>query len=569
MAFLLALMLVTSIVEMVSVGAMFPFLLVLNKAEGLLQEPRLQKVFWLLQVDTTERLMLVLAMGFIVALGVANGLRLLNFNMQLKLAAAIAADISSQVYENTLYQPYSFHVMQNSSDLIQTVTSDIDRLTNHVLISSLAFLTNALVIPALIFTLVLIDWWVAIAAALILGTAYILIFRTSQRLLRRNSVLFTEAGQHKVKLVQEGIGSIRQILLDHAQPFFQHSYRRDEQVLRRASVKNRIIAQSPLYIIEFIAMGSIVLLALSLGRGEDFSQVVPVLGSFALGGKRLVQALQQLFSALAQIQGARSSLDRVLVTLKRPIDPLMQLPLLQPLELERELKLQGVWFRYDQESDWVLRNLDLTIAARTTVGLVGSSGSGKSTTADLILGLLTPEQGQILVDDVPLTGERLKRWRGEVAHVPQQIYLSDSSLAVNIAFGIPEKAIDHAQVRRVAKLAQIDGFIEGLPDGYGTCLGERGIRLSGGQRQRIGIARALYKNASVIVFDEATSALDNATEREVMDAIDGLGGQFTIILIAHRLSTLERCDLVIELERGQVVTQASYGELMAQSTSFQ
>jgi ABC-type multidrug transport system fused ATPase/permease subunit len=559
LAVLLALMLLTSIVEMVSVGAIFPFLLVLNNAEGLLQEPRLQVVFWLLQVDTTERLMLLLALGFILALGVANGLRLLNFNMQLKLAAAIAADISSRVYENTLYQPYSFHVMQNSSDLIQTVTSDIDRLTNHVLISSLAFLTNALVIPALIFTLLLVDWSVAIGAALILGTTYALIFRTSQRLLRRNSVLYTEAGQHKVKLVQEGIGGIRQILLDHAQPFFQHSYRLDEQVLRRAAVTNRIIAQSPVYIIEFLALGSIVLLALSLSRGEDFSQVVPVLGSFALGGKRLVQALQQLFSAFAQIQGASSSLDRVMVALKRPIDPFMLLPLLQPLELERELKLQGVWFRYGKESDWVLRDLDLTIAAKTTVGLVGSSGSGKSTTADLILGLLPPEQGQILVDGVPLTGERLKRWRGEVAYVPQQIYLSDSSLAVNIAFGIPEKAIDQAQVRRVAKLAQIDGFIEGLPAGYDTCLGERGIRLSGGQRQRIGIARALYKNASVIVFDEATSALDNATEREVMDAIDGLGGQFTIILIAHRLSTLERCDLVIELERGHVVPRRVMG----------
>ena len=569
MAALSGLLVVTSLAEMVSVGAIFPFLSALGNAEGLLQEPRLQPVFGVLQIDSTQRLVLVMALGFIAALGVANGLRLLNLNSQLKLAAAIAADVSSRVYENTLYQPYSFHVRQNSSDLIQIVTLDTDRLINNILIPGLSFLANALLAPALIFTLVLIDWRVAIGAALILGTAYILIFRTRQRLLRRNSVLLSEAGQHKVKVVQEGIGGIREVLLDQAQPFFQQAYRRDEQVLRRASVTNRIIAQSPVFIIEFIALGSIALLALGLGQSGDFSQVVPVLGSLALGARRLVPAVQGLFGSLANIQGSRASLSRVLVALERPIDPLMQLPVPQPLGLAKELRLQGVWFRYGQDGDWVLRDLDLTIAAKTTVAFVGSTGSGKSTTADLILGLLPPEQGQILVDGVPLTGERLRRWQGAVAHVPQQIYLSDSSMAANIAFGIPEEAIDMAQVQRAAKLAQIDGFIEGLPAGYETYVGERGIRLSGGQRQRIGIARALYKNASVIVFDEATSALDNATEREVMAAIEGLSGEFTIILIAHRLSTVERCDLVIELDHGRVVDQGSYGELMARSASFQ
>jgi ATP-binding cassette subfamily B protein len=228
-----------------------------------------------------------------------------------------------------------------------------------------------------------------------------------------------------------------------------------------------------------------------------------------------------------------------------------------------------VWFRYGDDSDWVLRGLDLTIAAKTTVAFVGSTGSGKSTTADLILGLLQPAKGMIWVDGAPLAGDRLRQWQGAVAHVPQQIYLSDSTLAENIAFGVPEQEIDYNQVRRAARLAQSDGFIEGLPAGYETYVGERGIRLSGGQRQRIGIARALYKRGvSVIVFDEATSALDSATEREVMAAIENLSGEFTIIMIAHRLSTVDRCDLVVELSRGRVVAQGNYQELLDQSVSF-
>jgi ABC-type multidrug transport system fused ATPase/permease subunit len=568
LAALFGLLVVTSLAEMVSVGAIFPFLSALGNAQGLLQEPRLQSVFQVLQIDSTQRLVMVMALGFIAALGVANGLRLLALNVRYKLAAAIAADVSSRVYDNTLYQPYSFHVRQNSSDLIQTVTLDTDLLTNAILIPAVNFLADALLAPALIVTLMLIDWKVAIGVSLVLGTVYTLIFRMRQHSLKRNSALFSQAGQRKVKIVQEGIGGIREVLLNHAQPFFQQAYRRDEQVMRRASVTNAIVSQSPYFVIEFIALGSIALLALSLGRGGDFSQAVPVLGSLALGAKRLVPTLQRLFSSLASIQGSRSSLERVLVGLNRSIDPLMQLPAPAALGLERDLRLDGVWFRYGKDSDWVLRDLDLVIAAKTTVAFVGSTGSGKSTTADLILGLLLAEKGQILVDGVPLKGKRLRQWQGAVANVPQQIYLSDSSLAANIAFGIPEQAINLAQVRRAAKLAQIAEFIEGLPAGYETYVGERGIRLSGGQRQRIGIARALYKNASVIVFDEATSALDNATEQEVMAAIDGLSGKFTIILIAHRLSTVERCDLVVELGQGRVVAAGTFEELLSLSKTF-
>jgi ATP-binding cassette subfamily B protein len=554
---------------MVSVAAIFPFLSALGNTQQFLQEPRLRPLLGVLHIDTAQRLVLALAIGFIATQVFGNGLALLVLHVRYKLAGRVAAAISSQAYYASLHQSFSFYSRQHSSALIQTLIGDTDQVCFGLLMPGFDLISNAILTPFLIFTLVLISWQIAIGSALILGISYFLIFRSRQQLLKLNGQLMTNSNQAKVQVIQESIGGIRELLLDHSQPFFHQLYNERENTLRYAFATNMIIANSPTPIIETIVLSSIAILALSLGRGGDFSQVVPVLGSLSLGAKRLLPALQSVFGNLANVQGAQASLSRLLLSLDRSIDPLMQQPLPPPVGVDRELRLSEVWFRYDEGGDWVLRGLDLTIAAKTTVAFVGSTGSGKSTTADLILGLLSPQRGQVLVDGVPLQGQRLMQWQAAIAHVPQQIYLRDGSLASNIAFGLPEEEIDFLQVRKAAKLAQIHEFIEGLPAGYETYVGEQGVRLSGGQRQRIGIARALYKNASIIVFDEATSALDNATEREVMAAIEGLGGQFTIILIAHRLSTVERCDLVIELDQGRVVGQGRYDELLATSRSFQ
>jgi ATP-binding cassette subfamily B protein len=562
-------MIASSLAQMVSVAAIFPFLSALGNTQQFLQEPRLRPLLGVLHIDTAQRLVLALAIGFIATQVFGNGLALLVLHVRYKLAGRVAAAISSQAYYASLHQSFSFYSRQHSSALIQTLIGDTDQVCFGLLMPGFDLISNAILTPFLIFTLVLISWQIAIGSALILGISYFLIFRSRQQLLKLNGQLMTNSNQAKVQVIQESIGGIRELLLDHSQPFFHQLYNERENTLRYAFATNMIIANSPTPIIETIVLSSIAILALSLGRGGDFSQVVPVLGSLSLGAKRLLPALQSVFGNLANVQGAQASLSRLLLSLDRSIDPLMQQPLPPPVGVDRELRLSEVWFRYDEGGDWVLRGLDLTIAAKTTVAFVGSTGSGKSTTADLILGLLSPQRGQVLVDGVPLQGQRLMQWQAAIAHVPQQIYLRDGSLASNIAFGLPEEEIDFVQVRKAAKLAQIHEFIEGLPAGYETYVGEQGVRLSGGQRQRIGIARALYKNASIIVFDEATSALDNATEREVMAAIEGLGGQFTIILIAHRLSTVERCDLVIELDQGRVVGQGRYDELLATSRSFQ
>jgi ABC-type multidrug transport system fused ATPase/permease subunit len=569
LALLLLLMVVSSISEMVSLGAVFPFLGALSNPDSLLDAPRLQPILGFLNIDSQTGLVYWLAAAFIVAAIVANSLRLVTINAKVRLSAAIGSDLSCQIYQKTLHQPYSFHVMHNSSDLMEMITADTARLTAAILSPLLTILTDILLASSLLGALVLIDGRVAIAASVLLGGSYLSIYRLRQKLLKRNSKVIAQAGQGRIKAVQEGLGGIRDVLIANTQDYFQRTFQNSEMSLKHAQASNSLISQTPQYVMEGIAMSAIALLALALGRDGDFSQAVPVLGSLSLGAKRLLPVLQGMFTAIAKIQGARASLERSLVALQRPVDPLLlSSATRKPLFLEKELFLDNIWFRYSAETDWVLRGLNLKIAAKTTVGFVGSTGSGKSTTADLIMGLLQPHKGHIWADGQLLEGEQLRRWQQGIAHVPQSIFLMDATIAENIAFGIPKSHIDFTQVKKAAKLAQIDTYIESLPAQYDSYVGERGIRLSGGQRQRIGIARALYRPASVIVFDEATSALDNATEREVMAAIEGLSGEFTVILIAHRLSTVKHCDLVVELHQGQVAAQGDYRSLLQQSKSF-
>ncbi|MEO0986784.1 MAG: ABC transporter ATP-binding protein [Cyanobacteria bacterium J06639_14] len=565
---LLLLMIVSSSSEVLSLGAVVPFLAALGNAEKLLRDPRLEPMLMLFQIKTTVQLVTSLALIFMTAVIVANGLRILTINMQTYLAAKISSDLSCQLYSNTLIQPYRFHVQHNSSDLINTVTGDTRALTVKILIPMLGLITNSFVVLALVGGLILIDARVAVTATIVLGSTYVGLYHLRRNLLARNSQMLVQSSHQQIKVVQESLGGIRDVLLGGTQEFFESAYEKADRPFRQVTASNQVIAQTPRYIIEALAMIAIGLLALSLGRGDDFSQAIPILGSLALGANRLLPALQQSFSALVKIQGARVSLRRILRGLKRSAAPMQMWIPSVGLLFEDKLRFENVWFRYSDDSDWVLQDLNLSIEARTTVGFVGSTGSGKSTTADLMLGLLKPQRGTIWIDGQPLDGKRLRQWQHGIAHVPQSIFLADATILENIAFGIPKDQINFEQVYKAAQLAKMDEFIRGLPNQYETFVGERGVRLSGGQRQRIGIARALYRQASVIVFDEATSALDNTTEKEVMAAINGLSNQLTIILIAHRLSTVENCDLIFELSRGQLVSQGSYQKLLTGSKSF-
>jgi ATP-binding cassette subfamily B protein len=372
-----------------------------------------------------------------------------------------------------------------------------------------------------------------------------------------------------VKALKEGLGGIRDILMDGTQSVYCGIFVKADYPLRQAMGNNAFLGGSPRYILEALGIVLIASLAyiISLQAG-GIATALPVLGALALAAQRMLPAMQQMYGNWAGMAGSLESLIDILKLLDQPLPEEIMQPTPAPLHFEKDIRFRDVRFRYTRDDTWVLDGLSLTIPKGMRVGFVGSTGSGKTTTMDLLMGLLMPDQGEILVDGQTISGDRVRAWQQTIAHVPQNIYLSDATLAENIAFGVPANTIDLDRVQQVARQAQIADFIESSRDGYQAFVGERGIRLSGGQRQRIGIARALYKQASVLVFDEATSALDNVTEQLLMDAIEGLNRDFTVLLIAHRLTTVQRCDIVVELKHGRVLAQGTYEQLFESSASF-
>jgi ATP-binding cassette subfamily B protein len=499
----------------------------------------------------------------------AGAIRLLLLWVSTRFTFAAGADLSIEVYRRTLYQPYHVHVARNSSEVISGITNKVGGTVLGVLLPLMTLLSSSMLLVAIPVALIAIDPLVALVATAGFGTSYAVITWLSRRRLHLNSQRIADEYTHVVKALQEGLGGIRDVLLDGTQPVYCEVYRQADHVLRRAQGDNAFIGQSPRFAMEALGMVLIAALAYVLSRqAHGAATALPVLGALALGAQRLLPALQQGYGAWASMAGSHASLAATIELLDQPLPVELLRPAPAPMPFRVGIRFRGVRFRYSSDSPWVLDGLDLTIPKGARIGLVGGTGSGKSTTLDLLMGLLVPTEGEVLVDGQPMTGNLVRAWQRSIAHVPQSIYLADTTLAENIAFGIPRAAIDLQRVQDAARQAQIADFIESRPEGYEAYVGERGVRLSGGQRQRIGIARALYKRASVLVLDEATSALDNETERSVMEAIGGLQRDLTILLIAHRLTTVRHCDTIAELEDGRIIAQAPYEELLQCSQSF-
>jgi ABC-type multidrug transport system fused ATPase/permease subunit len=562
----MALTLLGTLAEVVSLGAVLPFLSILIVPEKVFNHPVLADMAPAWGVQSAEQLVLPLTVGFVVIALVAGTLRLLLLWANTKFAFASGADLSIEVYRRTLYQPYHVHLARNSSEVVSGIVNKVNGVVFWVMLPMLTLISSVVLLVAITLTLIFIDPFVALTAIAGFGASYGVITWLSRRRLHLNGQRITYEQTQVIKALQEGLGGIRDVLLDGTQPVYCDIYRRADRRLRQAYGSNIFIGGSPRFAMEALGMALIACLAYAMSqKAEGIASALPVLGALALGAQRLLPALQQSYGAWASIIGSYASLADTIVLLDQPLPEELLQPVPAPLPFEQSIRFDNVRFRYSGDGPWVLCGLDLKIAKGARVGIVGSTGSGKSTAIDVLMGLLTPTDGTLLVDGEPCVGSRVRAWQKTIAHVPQSIYLADTTLAENIAFGVPKDAIDMDRVRRAAQQAQIADFIESRPGGYQANVGERGIRLSGGQRQRIGIARALYKQAKVLVFDEATSALDNATELSVMDAIDGLDRDLTILLIAHRVTTLNRCDMIVELENGLVMGEGTYRQLLGEA----
>lgn len=559
-------MIIASLSEIISVGAILPFLGVLTNPEQIYQHELMQPLINTLELKTPSQLILPLTIVFILAVLLAGTVRLVLLYTMTRLSFGTGTDLSINIYRRTLYQEYSNHVSRNSSEVINGIITKTNVVIGGILLPLLILISSIILLIGIMSVLLAIDVQLAILSSTGFGLLYLGVIRYTRKQVKENSKIIATHSTLMIKSLQEGLGGIRDVIVNGSQQFYCQIYRNTDQPLRRADGNNTFINGSPRFVVEAIGMTLIAVLAYAMSQQEGgLTTAIPLLGALALGAQRLLPIFQQAYGAYTSIKSSYNSFEDVLDLLEQPLPSYAEKPPSKPIPFQKEIELKNICFRYSTNTPWVLNNVNLKLRKGERIGFMGVTGSGKTTLLDIIMGLLPQSEGDFKIDDQLIHVMNRRSWQDHISHVPQNIYLSDSTIEENIAFGIPIEEIDHQQVKTVAQLAQIADLIEQWREGYQTLVGERGIRLSGGQRQRIGIARALYKKSDVLIFDEATSALDLETEHAVMNAIEGLSGELTILIVAHRLSTLKGCNQIVKLNENNIVQVGNYNEIINKS----
>ncbi|WP_006786935.1 ABC transporter ATP-binding protein [Thiorhodospira sibirica] len=544
----LLLVLVMTAIETAGVVSIMPFLAVLGNPDLVTEQPQLAAVYQWLGFDTPIQFIVVLGVISAAVVAVASLFKSITTYTLYRFAHLQRHDISTRLLQTYLQQPYAWFLSRNSAGLSKTMLSEVDQLGNNLLLPVIQMIAHGMVILAMLLLLMVYDPFMALLAAGIIGSLYFTIYRVVRVRLGRIGRERREANSERFQAASEALGGIKAITLTGRASTYLARFRHPSRTYSRHLAANDTLGQVPLYLVEATGYAGLVALVLVLAwRGDDLGQILPVIGLYGFAAYRMLPAAQIVYRGFARLRFGAAALDHIHRDLHLPQRPRVPAP--SPWKPERHIRLAAVSYAYPgSENRPVLKDINLHIPVNHTIGIIGATGSGKSTLLDLILGLLEPTTGHILIDDLPLTAERLSAWHRAIGYVPQEIYLLDNTVAANIALGLRPNETDQAALEAAAKAAQIHDFIVNeLPQGYATTVGERGIRLSGGQRQRIGIARALYHNPSVLILDEATSALDVNTEKEVQAAIDALQGQKTILIVAHRMSTVKRCDQIFTL----------------------
>lgn len=568
--------LVMASLQVASVASIMPFLSVASDPSIIQENEYLQWAYQTVGFDDDRSFLIALGLAALTVLVVSNAFIILTRWAMERYSWGRNHSLSRRLLRSYLHRPYEYFLTRNSSELGKNILEEVKEVTDQMLKPALRGGAKGVVALFIVGFLVYFDPVVALMVALVLGTAYGGIYFFVREQLDARGEARVEANTKRYQFVGEAFGGIKEVKIQGKEEAFLDLYDDPSKRYARNQALYRVIKKTPRYVIEAVAFGGIILIAIYLIAIQDsIQQVVPVLGLYAFAGYRLLPALQEAFHGLASARFNVAALNKLHRDLRgrmeadTPDHSPAEDERTKPLTLEDTLELRGVSYTYPDAQQPAINDLSLTISARTITGFVGKTGSGKTTAVDLILGLLRPQDGTITIDGTPLGDDMLRRWQKTLGYVPQHIYLSDDSVARNIAFGVAPENIDMDAVRDAARRAHILDFVEGeLPRQWDTVVGERGVKLSGGQRQRIGIARALYHRPSVLVFDEATSALDQSTEAGVMEAIYDLEGEQTILLISHRLSTVERADNIFMLEDGRKVGEGTYDELMEEHAKF-
>lgn len=567
------LVVIMAFTELLGIASIAPFMALVGDISILEKSNVFAELYQLSGITDPMDFVFYTGLLVLVALSVSTLVSMFTIWKLSLYAARVGTEIADRLYAYYMQEDWQFHASGSSAQLTKQVSTEAIRVTNGI-VQPLMQMNAKVVLATLISVSILIyNPIIAITGLFIFALAYFLLYKLVRKKLVSNGQVISQVSTERFRLMNEGFGGIKDVLLLNRSQDFVKRFEESGQVFARALGLNSGISQVPRYFMELIAFGTmigLVLLLIKLHEG-NLGAVLPILAVYALAAFKLLPALQQIYSSIAQIKGNLAAFEAVKGDLERSVSShkfITKEALPIRTELKQQITLSDIKFNYPGKSRPAVNGVTMTIPVNSVVGLVGSSGSGKSTLIDLLLGLLMPQSGHIYVDDTRITSENKRAWQDTLGFVPQSIFLSEGTIAENIAFGLPVTDIDLKQVNKALELASLTELVSQLPDGVNTKVGERGVQLSGGQRQRIGIARALYHEADVLVFDEATSALDGITEKVIMDAIHDFSGQKTIIMIAHRLKTVQKCDIIYLMDQGKIVDQGTYQELVETNPQF-
>lgn len=569
------LVVIMAIFELIGIASIAPFMAIVSDPNVIESNSLLNQLYTLTGLTSHSEFLFFVGLLVLATLTIAALVSMFTIWRLSLFGAKVGTEIADRLYAHYMKQDWLFHASGSSAQLTKQVATEAVRVTEGVIQPLMQM--NARIVLATIISaaIVIYNPLVAITGLLIFAVAYFLLFKLVRKRLQKNGAKISSVMTQRYRLMNEGFGGIKDVLLLGRKEDFLNRFEQSGETFAQARGSNIAISQVPRYLMELIAFGSILGLVLFLlaSKSQDISIVLPILSVYALAGFKLLPAFQQIYSSLAQVKGNIASFESIRADLiasqnEIQIKNTEYSSQKEHLPVQNNIQLNDITFTYPGKAKPALKNLTLNIPVNSVVGIVGPSGSGKSTAIDMLLGLIQPKTGELKIDDTIITDQNRRAWQNTIGFVPQSIFLSEGTIAENVAFGIPQDQIDHQQVNKALKLAHLDELVQSLEQGINTKVGERGVQLSGGQRQRIGIARALYHEADVLVFDEATSALDGITEKMIMEAIHEFSGQKTIIMIAHRLKTVQKCDQIYYIEQGQLKDQGTYQELVEKNAAF-